>query len=116
MAAIDEFWKEVEPLLVNPEVKTFYRLYYDKTTGLPLFYSMEDLPGDYIEISKEIFAAAETKVKIVNQQIVKDNNRLSVKLVPSLGFGTACHSSDITIVLDTDVDVTYWIQKNYDTN
>ena len=39
--------------IVNKPVDFTYRLYYNKDTGIPISYSMEEQKGDFIEITKE---------------------------------------------------------------
>lgn len=99
--------------LVNPPEKQeiFFRLYYDKKSGEVICYSMEDLEGDYIEITKEEFALSRQNV-IVKDGKIKVKNRIPIwKLVPS-PEGYAVHPLDISIIApDSGV---YWDTKNYD--
>jgi hypothetical protein len=45
--AIKEFhWPEPEPI--------FFRLYY-KEDGSPIVYTMEDLPGNYIDVDRDTY-------------------------------------------------------------
>jgi hypothetical protein len=61
-----DFWKTIK----WPEIKpVFYRLYYD-INGLPLFYSQEDLPGKYIDITPEQFALQNMAVRVVDEKLI----------------------------------------------
>ena len=91
-----DFWKNYQ----WPEPKAvFYRLYYN-SQGYPVSYSMEDLPGNYIEIAPEQYTLADINVKIIDGKIVPNQKRLPPKLVPTLHAGTRCHVHDVTIVDD----------------
>ena len=59
-----------------------YRLYYDDA-GLPLFYSHDDLPGKYIDITPEQFALQDQSIKIVNGKLVRRRTVRMSKLVPA---------------------------------
>ena len=59
----EEFWAIMAP--VPAPLPVFYRLYHDEK-GYPLFFSMEDLPGNYIEIDGETFASAPSNIRVVN--------------------------------------------------
>lgn len=92
-----------------------YRLYHDDQ-GLPLFYSMESQPGNYIDITPEQFAAADSHVRVVNGQLVKAQRRSTKKLVVSTDqSGTACSVHSVTIVTDQQ-PVRYWKLKNHEQN
>ena len=112
MDAITQFWQQVEPLLVTQQPNIFYRLYYDKDSGRPLFYSMEDLPGTWIEIDRATFAAGDTKIKVRNNQIIPDQLGSINKLVPA-EFGVCCYKHDITIV-SSHSETQHWNLKYYD--
>lgn len=100
-----DFWKTIE----WPEPKPiFYRLYHDDT-GLPLFYSMDDMPGKYIDLTPEQFVGQDMSVRVINGKIVRRRLSWVSKLVPA-DSGTLCHHNDITIVVD-DQPGQYWKKK-----
>lgn len=99
-------------MLHDHQPNIFYRLYYDKDSGRPLFYSMEDLPGTWIEIDRATFAAGDTKIKVRNNQIIPDRLGSVNKLVPA-EFGVCCYKHDITIV-SSQCETQHWNLKYYD--
>lgn len=108
-----DFWTEVERLLDPPgNNKIFYRLYYDDG-GSVLFYSMEDLPGNYIDIDLETFRASESRVRVINGKIIPIENTSS-KLVPA-GTGVKCHAQDVSVIVDGFPEQP-WQMKNYERN
>jgi hypothetical protein len=75
-----------------------YRLYHDDR-GRLLFYSMEDLPGTWVEIDQELFSRSPSRVRVIDGRVHELEWRQSVKLRPSQN-GTPCHAQDVTIVYD----------------
>lgn len=92
-----EFWRNYQ----WPEPKSSsYRLYHDDE-GKPLFYTMEDLPGKYVEVTAEQYARASFRVRVVDRQVVELESKKTIrKLVPS-ATGTRCHPQDVTIVVNS---------------
>ena len=91
----EEFW---DILHSAPEPKpVFWRLYYNEQ-GLPVCYSMEDLPGNYIEIDAETFALAPANVRVVDHKLKYITVRTSEKIVPS-NAGTQCHPQSVAVVV-----------------
>ena len=89
-----DFWKAIE----WPEIKTVYlRLYYDNL-GRPLFYSHDDLPGKYIEVTPEQFALQDQSVRVIDRKILSRRTSRMTKLVPAMS-GTLCHTQDVTVVV-----------------
>ena len=107
-----DFWQQVNELIETPENKIFYRLYYDDN-GSPLFYSMEDLPGNYIEIDRETFARSNPFVRVVNNKLVDNKQIVLSKLVPGTE-GIPCHKS--TVVLVDPQSTIRWKTQTYESN
>jgi hypothetical protein len=100
-----EFWANYQWTDVKP---VCYRLYYDDL-GLPLFYSHDDLPGKYIDVTPEQFALQDTIVKVVDGKLVRQRTARMNKLVPA-DSGILCHPTDITVVVP-DQPGQYWKKK-----
>jgi hypothetical protein len=109
----EEFWSILHavPDTVNP----IRRLYYSDN-GEPLFYSTEDLPGNYIDIDQETFSRASGKVRVKNSQLISTvAHRISKKLIPA-EHGVACDPRDICVVVDQEQAHTKWTIKTYEQN
>lgn len=109
----DEFWAILHN--VPEEIKPLYRLYYNDQ-GEPLFYSQEDLLGNYIDIDAKTFAQSPSHVRVVDGKLINlTTRRVLRKLTPS-DQGTACDSRDVCVVVDTDAQHTKWNIKTYETD
>ena len=89
----------------------FYRLYYDEA-GVPLFYSMEDLPGNYLELTQEQYAQGRSNIRVRDGRIVELTWVVSNKLVPSES-GTACDPRDVAVVTKQQTS-THWSKRTYE--
>lgn len=101
-----EFWNNYKWTDVKP---VYYRLYHSDS-GEPLFYSHEDLPGKYIDVTPEQFALQDRAVKVVDKKLVRQRTARMTKLVPS-DSGTLCHTQDVTVVVVDDQPGQYWKKK-----
>ena len=109
----EEFWAILHA--VPEKVKSIYRLYYGQD-GEPLFYSMEDKPGNYIDIDQATFNRASSRVRVKNGKLVSTaTHKTSRKLVPSTQ-GVACDLRDICVVVDSEQTHTKWTIKTYEQN
>jgi hypothetical protein len=106
----EEFW-DILHNAPEPE-PVFYRLYHDEL-GVPLFYSMEDLPGTYIELDQAQYTQARSNVRVRNGHLVELTWQTAHKLTPSES-GTLCHSQDVSVV--TADQGQYWKKKTYESN
>lgn len=94
---------------VWPEPKVLeYKLYYNQD-GTPLCYSMDSLPGKYVEIDAEMFALRPWNVKVVDDKIVFVDPPVTVqKLQPNYQTGTSCHPQDVCVVVQQHLPHTKW--------
>jgi hypothetical protein len=106
----DAFWGA---LAAMPEPQAvFYRLYYDPSDGSPLFYSMEDLPGTYIEIDQATYQRGASLIRVRNGQIVPLTWKTVSVLQPG-ETGTPCDPRDVAVVV-THENNTKWSLKHYE--
>lgn len=88
-----------------------YRLYYDEN-GLPLVYSMEELPGKYIEIDQATYNQSSRRVRVKNGQLIKVDTVSTNKLIPGQ-TGTACDPRDVCVIIDKEPNIK-WSLKTYE--
>jgi hypothetical protein len=108
----EEFWAALAPAL-EPEPIS-YRLYYDEQ-GRPLFYSMEKVPGNYVEIDRETYHNPPTHVRVVDGKLKISSAYVAEKLVPG-NTGTPCAVTDVCVVVDPDSPHTKWALEKYESN
>lgn len=103
------FWKNIE----WPKEKTiYYRLYYNDL-GHALFYSHEDQPGKYIDITPEQFALGDMQVRVVGGVLKPRKQPLPPKLMPS-NTGTPCHPTDVAVVVSVQETHQRWKLKQHE--
>ena len=104
-----DFWNAIE----WPEIKTvYYRLYHDDA-GLPLFYSHEDQPGKYIDITPEQYALRDLQVRVVGGVLTPRQQPVLPKLVPS-NTGTPCDPSDAAVIVGEHRPHQRWKLKTHE--
>ena len=112
MSEAEDFWAEVARLTQpKPEVKIFYRLYHDES-GLPLFYSMEDLPGNYIEIDQATYSRGSSDVRVVDGKLITIDRRSAVSKLRPGSEGTPCDPRDVCIVVTAEQPNVTWKKTN----
>lgn len=99
--AAEDFWKVfLEPAPPLPTI--FYRLYY-RDDGSPVCYSMEDLPGNFIEVDKDTYQTASYNVRVVDKKLVHlPTQGVITKLRPNAESGTPCDPQDVCVVVSKD--------------
>jgi len=109
----EEFWAILHA--VPNQIEPICRLYYNDQ-GEPLFYSTEDLPGNYIDIDQKTFSRASSRVRVKNGQLISTSmHKVSKKLIPST-HGISCDPRDVCVVVDTDQPHIKWTIKTYEQN
>ena len=102
----EEFWAILHD--VPAEVVTVRRLYYSGQ-GEPLFYSMEDLPGLYIEVDQHTYINANHAVKIVDGKLIEIKAKQSAtKLHPTHDHGICCDPRDVCVIVADDQPNQRW--------
>jgi hypothetical protein len=98
----------------TPEPTTVtYRLYHDQQ-GRLLFYSMEDCPGQWVEIDQEFFARSPSRVRVIQGQVHELEWRRSLKIQPCQA-GRPCHPKDVSIIYHQP-DAQNWAIISYEQN
>ena len=108
----EDFWSILHNM---PKPKpVFYRLYHDDQ-GHPLFYSMEDCPGTYIEIDQETFAHNSMNVRVRDGRLIEITWATTTKLVPG-NSGSPCHPDNVAVIVAEDQPHQRWSKQTYETN
>jgi hypothetical protein len=107
----EEFWAILHAM---PEPQpVFWRLYYNES-GEPITYSMEDLPGTYIDVDPETYARTPMNVRIKNGQLIELKSAVR-RLAPG-DTGTACYPDNVAIVVPLTEPHQRWSMKTYESN
>ena len=97
----------------DPE-QPFFRLYHD-AEGRPLFYSMADEPGTYIEITQEQYSINAFNVRVRDGKLVEIFWSTTFKLVPG-NSGSPCHPDNVAVIVTEDQPHTKWSKQTYESN
>ena len=99
---------------VPEALQPFFRLYHDEH-GFPLFYSMADEPGTYIEITPEEYHRNKSNVRVRDGQLVEVTWITTAKLVPG-NSGFPCHPDNVAVVVAEDQPHIRWSKRTYESN
>jgi hypothetical protein len=92
----------------------FFRLYHE-ANGVPLFYSMEDVPGTYIEITPEQYHCNASNVRVRDGQLVEITWATTTKLVPG-NSGSPCHPDNVAVIVAENQPHIRWSKQTYESN
>jgi hypothetical protein len=105
----EEFWAILHAM---PEPRPiFWHLYYNDA-GEPITYSMEHLPGTYIEVDAETYARAPMNVRVRDGQLIELKS--AVRRLAPTDTGTACHPNNVAIVVPLTEPHQPWSMKTYE--
>lgn len=93
----------------------FYRAYYNDDGSL-VCYTMEDLPGKYIEIDQETYARGLLNVRIVDGKIVEVVPKQLVKKLQPANHGIPCDPRDVCVIVDELKSHLKWTLKTNEIN
>lgn len=99
-------WPEPEPIS--------FRLYHDDN-GKPLIYTMEHLPGAYIEVDADTYTRASHNVRVRDGRLILLEPAIRVsRLVKDPDNGMACDPRDVCVVVDALQSHEKWKTKTND--
>lgn len=108
------FLKVMQDFPWTQPVPVSYRLYHDEQ-GHPLVYSMEDLPGSYIEVDQPTYIRASHQVRVVDGRLINIEPSPSVtRLYPNLDSGVCCDPRDVCVIVGSDRPHQRWRLGNND--
>jgi len=108
-----EFWAVLHA--VSEPSPITYRLYYNDN-GTPIIYSMEELPGNYIEVDQQTYVLAPFNVRVVDGKLVHIKPVMTVKKLQPSDRGTPCDPGDVCVVVGTDQPHKKWTIVNNEIN
>lgn len=109
----EEFWAILHDMPEPREI--FYRLYYNED-GTPICYTMEDLPGKYIDVDQTAYALADYSVRVINEQLIKIVPKRTVQKLSPNTQGTACDPRDICVIIGEDRPHIKWSISKHETD
>jgi hypothetical protein len=95
-------------------VPVTYRLYHDEQ-GRPLIYTMEALPGAYIEVDQNTYIRASHHVRVLNGKLmILPQTARVVKLRPDRDHGVTCDPRDVCVIVTDDRPYQRWSMSTDD--
>lgn len=93
----------------------FYRAYYNDD-GTLVCYTMEDLPGKYIEIDQPTYARGLVNVRVIDGKLIEVVPKQTVKKLQPADNGTACDPHNVSIVVDESKPHVKWSVRTNEIN
>jgi hypothetical protein len=105
----EEFWSILHAM---PEpAPVFFRLYHD-AEGRPITYSMEHLPGTYIDVDAETYARSPRNVRVQDGRLIE--SKPAVRRLAHSDTGTPCHPDNVAIVVPESEPYQRWSMKTHE--
>ena len=102
------FWSVIENYQWPEPVPVTYRLYHDDQ-GHPLFYTMEELPGTYIEVDQATDIHGSHQVLVKNGKLIVLEPRIQIsKLAADNDHGVPCDQRDVCVIVAPDQPNQKW--------
>ena len=103
----------VRLMTMTPPVIEF-RAYYN-TDGSITTYTTEDLPGDYVIITREQYAEARSDARVIDGILIYIHRRSHVsKLAKNRAGGVRTSKYDVSIITDDEIESVYYTIKAYE--
>lgn len=110
----NNFWSVIQQFQWPKPESVSYKLYHDDQ-GAPLFYSMEILPGTYIEVDQATYIRASHHVKVIDGKLIVLEPKIQVtSLQPDPHRGRPCHPRDVCVVVDDSLPHQKWTKTTND--
>jgi len=110
----DNFWAVWNRFKWQEPTVPVYRCYYVDNGDVDI-YTMDQIPGNYIEITKEQYLAASKPARVIDGQLIVPKPRMLVqKLVPNANTGVQCHAHDVCVVVEQKG--VFWNQQQHEIN
>ena len=90
-----------------------YRLYHDEN-GFPLFFSTEELPGNYIVVDQDIFFGGARNIRVLDGKLKIYQTVFGKKLIPT-DQGQACDARNVCVIVPEDQPHIKWNLKHQET-
>lgn len=104
----DNFWHVMSTFQWPESQPVTYRLYHDDD-GNPLFYSMQDLPGTYIEVDQPTYVKAAYNLRVVDGAMIWIRPKITTtQLQRSTDTGINCDHRDVCVVIDNNKNGQKW--------
>lgn len=108
------FWSVIQHFQWPESQPVTYRLYHDDQ-GRPLLYSMEKLPGPYIEVDQATYVRSSHQVHVKDGKLIFFEPKIQIsRLARNHHHGLPCDPRDICVVVGLDQPHQKWSKKTND--
>lgn len=109
----DNFWQVWNTFKWPDPKPVTYRCYYFDNGDVD-FYTMEDLPGNHIEVKQSVYVRAPRPARVVDGRLEILQPKITVQKLSPANNGTRCHRQDVAVVEDNNG--IYWDYQQHEIN